>query len=651
MRIRLSLLQLLFVLFGISHCEDIRGSVLYENALTGRSYDITANAGAGYGLYSVFPFYGGSGNLFPATSYYTLTAPIAYLRVKRLSGVACNVPTNVTLASEQGNSLGVVGIGTAVGEFCDFPVTGTSAGQKLSSVFICINNQCSGANGTLVLDGSIGNSGYAIDGTQTIKQPGGWAFQVCDNNGCSGGFTACPVPPINPITDPVAIQFENGNTLDTTHLSSAMQTANNSFRNAVTNNGGSFILNSAYRPPPYQVHLREVWDKWQLLKNCTLPACQTLRTQVQTEVNRHGISNLNTRPAGVCGFHTQGLAIDVAVNPAQTGLPLQTTLNLASQSGLYRRIAAKDPVHFELFPPQPLNCPPQLNGFDDETGVVEYSSANSQATQTVATANVLVTITKQFVNNNYVYSYGVQNNDPRPILAFEVGYNDSTNASQLLIPPVGWNYETGLAAGSTASPTDWSSNLITTEESEFHSIEWRTENPNQNIQPFQSMTGFSIVLPQEDDRYRTSSLRIVFADGNMASAIPATSVQLLLEASGPTSNQVAALDSVLFVRDPFPVVNGADLLNLGVDRNTRVIVFVMNLQLAQGETSSSVVVNLIDSNNQSYDLAAEDVRLVPNFDFTQVIFRLPDNLSAGTCTIKIKAHGQISNAGTMRIRI
>jgi hypothetical protein len=112
---------------------------------------------------------------------------------------------------------------------------------------------------------------------------------------------------------------------------------------------------------------------------------------------------------------------------------------------------------------------------------------------------------------------------------------------------------------------------------------------------------------------------------------------------------LAALDAILFLRDPFQVVNGADWLNLGVVRNTRVIVFVMNLQLAQGETSSSVVVNLIDSNNQSYDVAAEDVRLVPNFDFTQVTFSLPDNLSTGKCTIQIKAHGQISNLGTIRI--
>jgi hypothetical protein len=135
------------------------------------------------------------------------------------------------------------------------------------------------------------------------------------------------------------------------------------------------------------------------------------------------------------------------------------------------------------------------------------------------------------------------------------------------------------------------------------------------------------------------------------SAVNSGTPQLLLEDSGPGLNQAAALDSVLFTRDPFPVVNGANLLNLGADRNTRVILFVMNLQLTQGEPASSVVVNLIDNNNQTYDVAAEDVRLVPNLNFVQVIFRLPDNLAVGTCTITVKAPGQLSNSGTIRIRI
>ena len=132
---------------------------------------------------------------------------------------------------------------------------------------------------------------------------------------------------------------------------------------------------------------------------------------------------------------------------------------------------------------------------------------------------------------------------------------------------------------------------------------------------------------------------------------PAPPMQLLLDSAGPAVDQVASLNSILLLRDPFPVVNGADLLNLGSDRNTRVIIFVRNLQLVQGETASSVVVNLVDANNQNHDVTAESVQPVSNADFVQVIFRLPDNLAAGTCTVRIKAHGLISSTGSMRIRI
>lgn len=131
----------------------------------------------------------------------------------------------------------------------------------------------------------------------------------------------------------------------------------------------------------------------------------------------------------------------------------------------------------------------------------------------------------------------------------------------------------------------------------------------------------------------------------------ASPVQLILDQSGPASDQAVALDSVLFLRDPFPVINTANVFNQGPDRNSRVIIFVTNLELAQGESSASVVVNLVDGNSQSYDIVAEDVRPVPNLNFAQVIFRLPNGLSVGTCTIKVKVHGQVSNQGTMRIRV
>jgi hypothetical protein len=126
--------------------------------------------------------------------------------------------------------------------------------------------------------------------------------------------------------------------------------------------------------------------------------------------------------------------------------------------------------------------------------------------------------------------------------------------------------------------------------------------------------------------------------------------QLMLDESGPGAQQAAALDATLFFRDPFPVVNTHNLLNQGPDKNTRVVLLVTNLQLVQGETAPSVIVNLTGSNNEAYNLPAEDVRPVISSNFAQVVFRLPDALAPGTCTVKVKARGQESNLGTIRIK-
>jgi hypothetical protein len=128
-------------------------------------------------------------------------------------------------------------------------------------------------------------------------------------------------------------------------------------------------------------------------------------------------------------------------------------------------------------------------------------------------------------------------------------------------------------------------------------------------------------------------------------------LQLLLEESGSVLNQAAALDSMLFLRDPFPVVNVANLLNRGNDSNTRVVLFALNLELGSGAPASSVIIRLVDSSNRNHDVPAEDVRRVTTFPFTQVIFRLPDGLPAGTCLVEIRAQGRTSNTGIIRIRI
>ena len=107
--------------------------------------------------------------------------------------------------------------------------------------------------------------------------------------------------------------------------------------------------------------------------------------------------------------------------------------------------------------------------------------------------------------------------------------------------------------------------------------------------------------------------------------------QLLSDTTGPAADQISALDSMLFLRDPFPVVNLSNVLIQGSDPNTRVTLFVTSFNLSPNVPASSVVINLTDANNQTYDVGAEDVRTVPDLVFTQVSFRLPNNLAPGTC--------------------
>ena len=87
----------------------------------------------------------------------------------------------------------------------------------------------------------------------------------------------------------------------------------------------------------------------------------------------------------------------------------------------------------------------------------------------------------------------------------------------------------------------------------------------------------------------------------------------------------------------------------GVNENTRVVLFAQNLQLNPGELPSAVRVLVQANNGLFFSIPAEDVRPMRDSEFTQVVFRLPNNLPPGTCLVAIFAHQQQSNIGTFRI--
>jgi hypothetical protein len=160
-------------------------TVLYRQVLTGTPYDLTESAGGPgtLGYYSVFPFWSGLGPMFPGTGGLVLTADARVLRVKRLSGEPCSRPANILIVADDGsNIVQTTTPGIAIGDYCDYPLAGPSTGKRLWALFICMDNSCNGP--TMVLDGSTANPGFAVDGTQTMWDHGGWAFQLCDSDGC-----------------------------------------------------------------------------------------------------------------------------------------------------------------------------------------------------------------------------------------------------------------------------------------------------------------------------------------------------------------------------------------------------------------------------------------------------------------------------------
>jgi len=139
---------------------------------------------------------------------------------------------------------------------------------------------------------------------------------------------------------------------------------------------------------------------------------------------------------------------------------------------------------------------------------------------------------------------------------------------------------------------------------------------------------------------------VTIVDNDTTTSSPA---QLSLDASGPDMNQLAALESILFLRDPFPRHRVEQWLSLGPDQNTRVVIFAANVSLNSGETASAVVLNLTDANSQTFDIPAEDVRVVRDSELAQITFRLPDAVATGQCSVKVKLHNFTSNTGVFRI--
>jgi len=107
------------------------------------------------------------------------------------------------------------------------------------------------------------------------------------------------------------------------------------------------------------------------------------------------------------------------------------------------------------------------------------------------------------------------------------------------------------------------------------------------------------------------------------------------------------LSSSLFMRDPFRL---EDVLNFHSDQHTRIMLFATGLEPTPGDSPLLVTVQLEDTQSRIYHLVAEDVRQVPNFDFSQIVVKLPDSIDTeGDFRVRLVYRSNISNKATIRI--
>ena len=116
-------------------------------------------------------------------------------------------------------------------------------------------------------------------------------------------------------------------------------------------------------------------------------------------------------------------------------------------------------------------------------------------------------------------------------------------------------------------------------------------------------------------------------------------------ATEENSQRAIALDTVTFIRDPFPITNTQ---YFGIDKRTRVSLFATNLKLTPGQV---ITAQAVDQQQVTHQLAVEFVGGLPTFPgFTQIVVKLPDGTTAGDLRVNITVRGKTSNVALVGVQ-
>ena len=140
------------------------------------------------------------------------------------------------------------------------------------------------------------------------------------------------------------------------------------------------------------------------------------------------------------------------------------------------------------------------------------------------------------------------------------------------------------------------------------------------------------------------------AFGNVTSSEATLTVtQLPALFTEASTDRSIAFDSVMMMRDPFPL-NTA--FNFSSDRRTRIILLAANADLLPGENGSALTAQAEDSLLMVYPLTVEFVGKVPGFDWlTEIVVKLPQSISGnGDLLVSITLYGRTSSKARIKIQ-
>jgi hypothetical protein len=162
---------------------------------------------------------------------------------------------------------------------------------------------------------------------------------------------------------------------------------------------------------------------------------------------------------------------------------------------------------------------------------------------------------------------------------------------------------------------------------------------------FADLPAGSYTVTPSKTNYTFNPTNLVFNDlsANQTANFAATitpGVPILI--SEETSTRAIAIDSVLWLRDPFQINSPVPW---GLDGRTRIMLFAMNLEFQPGENISLVSADAEDASHHVHPLIVEYVGTVPGFTWLScVVVRLDDDMSGiGDVLVRIKLRGVPSN--------